>query len=62
MESNIEVMNVTEFCSRHSISRSLFYKSLREGWGPKIMKAGRRTLVTVEAAREWRSRQELTTG
>ena len=50
--------SVTEFCAEHGISRALFYLLLARGDGPRIMKVGRRTLVTAEAADEWRSRME----
>ena len=50
--------SVAEFCHEHGISRGLFYNLLREGRGPRIMKAGRRTLISQEAAEEWRQRME----
>jgi predicted DNA-binding transcriptional regulator AlpA len=49
---------VPQFCSTHGISRALFYILQREGNGPRVMKAGRRTLVSREAAADWRSRME----
>lgn len=60
MNSELNAYTVPEFCSRHSISRSLFYKAVRDGWGPKVIKAGRRTLISTEAATEWRARMETT--
>ncbi len=50
--------SVAEFCREHGISRGLFYRLLREGRGPRVIKAGRRTLVSCEAAEEWRRRME----
>jgi hypothetical protein len=50
--------SVSEFCREHRISRGLFYNLLQEGKGPHIMKAGRRTLISEEAAGEWRRRME----
>ena len=47
---------VPEFCKAHRISRAHFYHLLRHGKGPRIMKAGKRTLVSFEAAEEWRRR------
>ena len=35
------------------ISRGLFYKLLKAGTGPRIMKAGGRTLISAEAERNW---------
>lgn len=53
-----DVFSVDEFCRVHRISRSLFYKELLSGRGPKIMKVGRRTLISAEAATEWRMQSE----
>ncbi len=52
---------VSDFCREHGISRGLFYNLIREGKGPRIIKAGRRTLISKEAAEEWRRRRESTT-
>ena len=52
--------SVLDFCREHGISRGLFYSLLREGRGPRIIKAGRRTLISQEAAEEWRRRMECT--
>ncbi|MGE3231730.1 MAG: hypothetical protein AB7J30_20060, partial [Hyphomicrobium sp.] len=49
--------SVDEFCARHGISRSLFYDEVRDG-RLRIVKAGRRSLVTVEAEAEWLKRPE----
>jgi hypothetical protein len=46
--------SVDEFCSSHSISRAMFYKLRAEGKGPKTMSVGSRTLVSFEAAADWR--------
>ncbi len=50
--------SVAEFCREHGISRGLFYNMLREGRGPRVIKAGRRTLISHEAAEDWRRRME----
>ncbi len=50
--------SVSDFCRAHGISRALLYKLLRDGRGPRIMKVGRRTLISQEAAEEWRRRME----
>jgi hypothetical protein len=52
---------VPEFCEAHRISRALFYLLLKRGDGPRLLKAGRRTLITVDAAAEWRRRMEAAT-
>ena len=53
-----DVHDITSFCNSHKISRALFYLLLKEGRGPRIMKAGRRTLISKEAAADWRQRME----
>jgi len=60
MGSEIErqALGVAQFCLAYGISRGLFYKLCRHGRGPRTFKVGRRTLVSVEAAREWRSVRE----
>jgi len=50
--------SVAEFCRQHGISRGTFYKLLGENRGPKVVKIGRRTLISAEAAEEWRRRME----
>jgi len=50
--------NVLGFCLAHGISRSTFYAQLTAGQGPRIMKVGARTLISVEAAQSWRRARE----
>lgn len=49
---------VAEFCEANRISRAGLYNAWRDGQGPRFFKLGARRLITVEAAREWRSRLE----
>ena len=49
---------VDGFCDAHGFGRSLFYKLQCANKGPRTFKAGRRTLISVEAAAEWRRRME----
>jgi hypothetical protein len=51
--------SVEEFCTLHRISRCYFYKLLRNGLGPRIIKIGARTLISVEAAADWRREREV---
>ena len=48
---------IDEFCEAHKISRSLFYK-LPECDRPKVVRLGRRRIITMEAAADWRERLE----
>jgi hypothetical protein len=43
------------------ISQSYFHALVAKGKGPRLMKIGARTLISVEAAAEWRKQQEATT-
>ncbi len=49
---------VAQFCKSHNISRSMFYKQLNLGKGPRLMAVGRRRLISNEAAADWRQRME----
>lgn len=51
-------LSVAEFCRSYSISKSTFYKLARNGTGPKLMRVGERTLISLEAIDEWRRRLE----
>ena len=51
-------LTVGQFCLTHNISRALLYLLLRNGRGPRVMKAGRRTLISAEAAADWRRAME----
>ena len=54
----LAAFSVFGFCVAHGLSRSLFYRLVRSGAGPRIMKCGRRTLISVEAAQRWRRARE----
>ncbi len=45
--------NIFEFCVEHSISRSKIYEEIHAG-RIQVMKVGRRTLISAEAAAAWR--------
>ena len=56
-----EAFSIEQFCIAHSISRSLFYLLGNEGRGPRTFNAGRRRLISKEAAEEWRRKMEQQT-
>jgi hypothetical protein len=56
---NLAAYSIEQFCTAHGISIDLYFKMQRQGLGPKTMKAGSRTLISVEAAAEWRRAREL---
>jgi hypothetical protein len=57
-DSNSLAMSIREFCRLHGISEDQFFKMKREGWGPVTMKVGSRTLISHEAAADWRRERE----
>jgi hypothetical protein len=54
--------SISEFCRAHRVSKAFFYVLLKRGDAPKIMKVGKRTLVSDEAAEAWRRRMEAPAG
>lgn len=57
----LAALSVDGFCAAFGISRALFYIIRRQGRGPKLMKIGNRTLVSIEAADVWRRSVEAKT-
>jgi predicted DNA-binding transcriptional regulator AlpA len=55
------MMSIPVFAAEHGISRSLLYRLLAEGRGPRITKINGRTLISSEAAADWRARLERET-
>lgn len=53
-------LSIPEFCEAHGISEGMFYKMKKQkkGLTPREMKIGTRTLITFEAAAEWRKERE----
>jgi len=60
-DNKSDVFDIPGFCEANKISRALFYNLVKEGNGPRLMKVGRRTLITAESVREWRLRMEQKT-
>jgi hypothetical protein len=58
VDPNALALSIHAFCVLHDISEDQFYKMQREGWGPTTMKVGSRTLISAEAAAEWRRERE----
>jgi hypothetical protein len=44
---------VSEFCAAFRISRAHLYNLIGRGEGPALIKAGRRTIISGEAAAQW---------
>ena len=51
-------LSIPEFCEAHGISAGFYFKLKRQGEGPREMKVGARTLITIEAAAAWRRERE----
>jgi predicted DNA-binding transcriptional regulator AlpA len=56
--SNPSLMSIQTFVADYGISRSSLYRLWQEGAGPKITRVRSRTLISSEAATEWRRRVE----
>jgi dihydropteroate synthase len=54
----LAAFSVFGFCIAHGLSRSKFYDMLRKGEGPRLMRCGRRVLISTEAAQAWRRVRE----
>lgn len=59
---SIEYLSVLQFCEAHAISRSMFFKLTKAGRGPRTTKIGRKTVVSIGAASEWRKKIEGAAG
>ena len=51
-------LSILEFCDAHGISEGFYYKLKKQCKGPREMKVGARTLISFEAAAEWRRARE----
>ena len=45
---------IAEFCASHRISRTHLHNLQKAGKGPRIMKVGKRVLISMDAAADWR--------
>ncbi len=53
-----DAFTIREFCKRHNISPAFFHLLQKDGRGPRVMRIGARTLVSKEAAADWRRDRE----
>ncbi len=60
-ENDLDAYPVDEFCRRHGICRATFYNAQKDGIGPRTMKVRGRTLISREAAADWRRQREAET-
>lgn len=52
MNTTPQAYDIPTFCQLYGIGRTLTYKEIKDG-RLKIVKVGRRTLITAEAAKQW---------
>ncbi len=50
--------SVDDFCKAHGICRATLYNLWKSGKGPRVMRVGRRRLISDEAAADWRREME----
>jgi len=58
MSHTAQTMTLAEFCRDHKLCRASLYKLWHKGIGPRVIKIGRKNLITVEAAEQWRRERE----
>lgn len=56
-----QAFTISQFADAHHVSRTHVYELIKQGKGPRLMKLGRRTLISLEAAADWRRRMEAET-
>ena len=56
MFNETQAFTISQFCAAHNLPRTAYYKLLKEGQAPVVMKVGRRRLITAEAAQSWREK------
>ena len=53
-----DAYDIDTFCFRHCISRPTYFRLKKEGQGPRIMRIGKKDIISREAASDWRKRME----
>ena len=48
-----EIQSIPKFCKKHEISRAFFYKLQGQGKAPKVVKLGRRSIITPRGEYDW---------
>lgn len=57
--ATVGAFSIPAFCAAHGgLSPAFFYKLMSDGRGPKTMRVGGRTLISIEAAAAWRAQRE----
>ena len=53
-----DAYSIPEFCRRHRFSPAKYFKIAAAGEGPRVMRVGKRVLISKESAAEWRRSRE----
>jgi hypothetical protein len=53
-----DAYSIPEFCLRHGFSQAKYFQIAASGEGPRVMRVGKRVLISREAATEWRRSRE----
>ncbi len=53
-----DAYSIPEFCLRHGFSQAKYFQIAAVGEGPRVMRVGKRVLISREAATEWRRSRE----
>ena len=52
---------IAQFCDANNVSRTHLHYLNKTGQGPRLMRLGRRVLISAEAAADWRRQVESVT-
>lgn len=52
---------IAQFCTRHHIGHTTYFKMRKDGCSPKELRVGRVVRITAEAEREWLERMQAST-
>jgi predicted DNA-binding transcriptional regulator AlpA len=53
-----DAFTIPEFCRRHGFSQAKYFELASAGEGPRVMRLGRRVLISRESASDWRRQRE----
>ena len=57
--TEINAYTIKQFCESHNLPQSTYFKLQKEGKGPRVRKAGKRVLISIESAKEWRNETDI---
>jgi hypothetical protein len=58
LDDERDAYRIPEFCRRNGFSQAMYFKIAAAGDGPRVMRVGKRVLISREAAAEWRRSRE----